>query len=83
MFNYRNFSLVTLVLNVTKEKQVSSRDLMRSAPSKKRSVRDEGRGVSGTGGGRSTQHNSSSSAEGAADVRDPAHRPVVISRSYF
>lgn len=82
MFNYWNLSLVTLVLNVTKEKQVNSRDLMQSAPSK-RSVLDEGRGVSGTGGGRSTQHNSSSKAEGAADVRDPAHRPVVISRSYF
>lgn len=72
MFNFRNLSLITLVLNVTKEKQVNSRDLMRSAPSKKRSVRDEGRGFSGKGGGRSTQYYSSSSAEGASDVRDQA-----------
>lgn len=41
-------------------------------------------GVSGTGeGGGRTRHNSSSSAEGAADVRDPAQRPAVISLGYF
>lgn len=41
-------------------------------------------GVSGTGeGGGSIRHNSSNSAKTAADVSDPAQRPVVISRGYF
>lgn len=57
---------------------------MRSAPARRGvCVMEWGGGVSGTGGVRNTQHNSSSSTEGAADVRDPAQRPEVISRGYF